>query len=72
MFGLNEDISISTWCRRAQLTCNGVDSCEYLDPTLFENCERFEPDEDARRELWNHELTANEREAGSVAGILSR
>ncbi|KAJ7155639.1 hypothetical protein C8R46DRAFT_1351910, partial [Mycena filopes] len=34
--------------------------------------ERFEPDEQAMQELWNHELDANELEASSAPRILSR
>jgi hypothetical protein len=51
---------------------HGVDTCEFIDPTLFAGCERFEPDENEMTELWNHELSSNEREAASVHGIFSR
>ncbi|KAJ7795182.1 hypothetical protein B0H14DRAFT_2621250 [Mycena olivaceomarginata] len=43
-------------CRRHTLTCNGIDKCQFLDPELFAGLERFEADENAMRELWNHEL----------------
>ncbi|KDQ55534.1 hypothetical protein JAAARDRAFT_79892 [Jaapia argillacea MUCL 33604] len=59
-------------CRRAHLSCNGVDTCEFFDSKLFEGCERYEPDEDATRELWNHELDENEKEALLSVGILTR
>ncbi|KAJ7776657.1 hypothetical protein DFH07DRAFT_980918, partial [Mycena maculata] len=56
--GFTSDLSKAVYCRRAHLTCN--------------DCERFEVDEAAMRELWNHELNANEREAASAPGIMSR
>ncbi|KAJ7153860.1 hypothetical protein C8R43DRAFT_1126536 [Mycena crocata] len=59
-------------CRRAHLYCNGVDTCEFIDPALFAGCERYEPDFEAMRELWNHELDANEHEAASAPSILAR
>jgi hypothetical protein len=61
-----------TQCHRAHLTCNGISACEFFDSQLFDNCERYEPDEEAMRELWNHELDANEKEAGSVLAIVLR
>ncbi|KAF8234133.1 hypothetical protein L208DRAFT_1377033 [Tricholoma matsutake] len=72
VFGLNDDDpDEKTWCRRAQLTCNGVDTCQLIDPALFSDCEHFEPDETAMQELWSHELSANECEAGSISAIMS-
>ncbi|KAJ7247238.1 hypothetical protein C8J57DRAFT_1523021 [Mycena rebaudengoi] len=59
-------------CRRHTLTCNGVDKCQFLDPELFAGLERFEADENAMRELWNHELDQNEAEAASPSGIIAR
>ncbi|KAJ7872495.1 hypothetical protein B0H14DRAFT_3131545 [Mycena olivaceomarginata] len=44
--------------RRAQLRC-----CEFVSEELFG---------DSMRDLWNHELDANEREAASPEAILSR
>ncbi|KAJ7697773.1 hypothetical protein B0H14DRAFT_3655259 [Mycena olivaceomarginata] len=58
--------------RRAQLRCKGICVCEFVSEELFGNCERFEPDEQAMRDLWNHKLDANEREAASPEAILSR
>ncbi|KAJ7798700.1 hypothetical protein B0H14DRAFT_3156797 [Mycena olivaceomarginata] len=58
--------------RRAQLRCKGICVCEFVSEELFGDCERFEPDEQAMRDLWNHELDANEREAASPEAILSR
>ncbi|KAJ7915765.1 hypothetical protein B0H13DRAFT_1871770 [Mycena leptocephala] len=58
--------------RRVHLRCQGVRTCEYVSEELFGDCERYEPDEAAMRDLWNHELDANEREAASAGSILSR
>ncbi|KAJ7861193.1 hypothetical protein B0H14DRAFT_2576144 [Mycena olivaceomarginata] len=58
--------------RRAHLRCQGVCTCEYVSEELFGDCERYEPDAAAMRDLWNHELDANEHEAASVGSILSR
>ncbi|KAF8237375.1 hypothetical protein L208DRAFT_1375637 [Tricholoma matsutake] len=65
--GFEDDHNVKILCQHAQLTCNGVDTCQYIDPALFGDCEHYEPDEDAMHELWNHELDANEHEASSVA-----
>jgi hypothetical protein len=54
------------------LECNGIDTCECFDNNILENCERFEPDPEAMRELWNHELDANTREAGEAENIIYR
>lgn len=72
VYGLTSDLSEKLLCRRCHLKCNGVDTCEFIDPALFAECERYEPDEAAMRELWNHELDANEREAASAMGIISQ
>ncbi|KAJ7156691.1 hypothetical protein C8R46DRAFT_1355828 [Mycena filopes] len=73
VFGFDRDFSVKFKCRRLHLTCNGVNTCEFIDPALFADCQRFEPDEQAMQELWNHELDdANELEASSAPRILSR
>ncbi|KAJ6619645.1 hypothetical protein B0H10DRAFT_1946692 [Mycena sp. CBHHK59/15] len=72
VFGLTPDLGQKLRCRRCHFKCNGVETCEFIDPALFANCERYEPDDEAMRELWNHELDANEREAASAPGIISR
>lgn len=72
MYCLNEDDSNPVRCRRVQLDCNGVDTCECFDESLLEHCERFEPDPEQMRELWNHELDANTREAGDAENIIYR
>ncbi|KAJ7851344.1 hypothetical protein B0H13DRAFT_1905217 [Mycena leptocephala] len=33
-------------CRRAQIYCNGVDTCDLFDENILAGCQRFEPDED--------------------------
>ncbi|KAF7976473.1 hypothetical protein HWV62_6739 [Athelia sp. TMB] len=70
--GFGDELPARILCRRAHLTCNGVNTCNLFDESLFKNCERFEPDESAMRELWSHELLANENEALSVTAILAR
>jgi hypothetical protein len=58
--------------RRAQLRCKDIYVCEFVSEELFGDYEWFEPDKQAMRDLWNHELEANEREAASPEAILSR
>jgi hypothetical protein len=58
--------------RCAHLRCQGVCTCEYVSEDLFGDCERYKPDAAAMRDLWNHELDANEHEAASVGSILLR
>ena len=57
-------------CCWAHLTCNGINMCKFFDEGLFHGCKRYEPNVDAMCELWNQELDANEREAGSVIGVI--
>ena len=59
-------------CRRVQLVCNGIDTCECFDKDILKNCMRFEPDPEAMQELWNHELDANTHEAGEAENIIYR
>ncbi|KAJ7809018.1 hypothetical protein B0H14DRAFT_3760341 [Mycena olivaceomarginata] len=70
--GFLPDLTTAIKCRRAHLKCKGVYTCEFIDPSLFAGCERYEPDPAATQALWKHELDANEREAASVPGIISR
>ena len=73
VFGFNEDDPAeSVHCRRAYLHCNGVHICEYFDPDILEDCERYEPDLDEMRDLWYRELDANSREALEEPNIVSR
>lgn len=72
MYGFVDDPGVSTLCRRAQLQCNGIKVCEHFDHKLLENCERYEPDPEGMKELWNHELDANARESNSITNILTR
>jgi hypothetical protein len=71
VFGLTAG-TVGTQCRRAHLTCNGINTCEFFDEDLFRTCERYEPDDDAMRDLWNLELDANDKEASSVVAVISR
>ncbi|KAJ7893384.1 hypothetical protein B0H14DRAFT_2559794 [Mycena olivaceomarginata] len=70
--GITPDLKTKIGCRRVSLTCNGIDKCEFPDPTLFAGLERFEADEETMRELWNHELDKNEAEAASPFGIIAQ
>ncbi|KAJ7839723.1 hypothetical protein B0H14DRAFT_2361002, partial [Mycena olivaceomarginata] len=70
--GFFPDLTETIRCRRCQLTCSGVYTCEFIDENPFADCQRYEPDEAAMRELWKHELDANEREAASIPGLISR
>lgn len=46
--------------------------CQFLNPTLFAGFDQFEADEEAMRELWDHELEQNEAEAALGVAILAR
>lgn len=70
--GFFPDLTKTVRARRCHWTCNGVHTCEFIDPRLFAGCQRYEPDEAATRELCKHELDANEREAASAPGVISR
>ncbi|KAJ6449035.1 hypothetical protein DFH09DRAFT_1118706 [Mycena vulgaris] len=70
--GLTPDLNKKVLCRRCQFYCNGVDTCKCIDPHLFAGCKRYEPDYEAMKELWNHELDSNEHEAASATGIIAR
>ncbi|KAJ7894026.1 hypothetical protein B0H13DRAFT_2276534 [Mycena leptocephala] len=70
--GFLPDLTESILCRRCHLSCNGIYTCEFFDATLFADCQRYEPDEEAMRALWRLELDANEREAASEPGRIAR
>ncbi|KAJ7094163.1 hypothetical protein C8R44DRAFT_749669 [Mycena epipterygia] len=70
--GFTPDLSQEIHARRCQFYCNGVDTCEFIDPDLFSGCSRYVPDEGEMQELWNHELEANELEAASAPRTMSR
>ncbi|KAJ6496154.1 hypothetical protein C8R45DRAFT_1094409 [Mycena sanguinolenta] len=70
--GFFPDLKKGIMCRRVDLTCNGIDVCEFLDPALFAGLERYEPDEAAMQELWVHEVDQNEAEAAASSGIIAR
>ncbi|KAJ7739455.1 hypothetical protein DFH07DRAFT_943933 [Mycena maculata] len=72
VWGFSPDQIVGIQARRCQLSCNGVHTCEFIDPVLFAGCVRYEPDFEQMQELWNHELDANEREAASADSIISR
>ncbi|KAJ6570608.1 hypothetical protein DFH09DRAFT_1080166 [Mycena vulgaris] len=68
--GLTPDLNEKVCCRCCY--CNGVDTCKFIDPDLFAGCKHYETDYEAIKELWNHELDSNKREAASGTGIISR
>ncbi|KAJ7860306.1 hypothetical protein B0H13DRAFT_1901072 [Mycena leptocephala] len=70
--GFMPDSTESILCRRSHLYCNGIFTCEFSDQTIFADCKRYEPDEEAMRALWKLELEANEREAASAPGKMAR
>ncbi|KAJ6587237.1 hypothetical protein B0H10DRAFT_1961526 [Mycena sp. CBHHK59/15] len=57
-------------CGLIILSCNRVNKCKFLHPTLFAGHERFEADEDAMQELWHQELDQNEAEVASDVAII--
>ncbi|KAJ7119239.1 hypothetical protein C8R43DRAFT_1152428 [Mycena crocata] len=54
-------------CQVAKHACQGVYHCSQLDMSLLEGHERYEPDEEDMRELFEAERTVNVRETSSVA-----
>ncbi|KAJ7138641.1 hypothetical protein C8R46DRAFT_1321667, partial [Mycena filopes] len=53
-------------CQVANHGCQGVYICDQLDPGLLDGHERYEPDDDDMRELFNAERTVNVRETSSM------
>ncbi|KAJ7084812.1 hypothetical protein B0H15DRAFT_802202 [Mycena belliarum] len=70
--GFTSDPNEKLWSRRCQFRCNGVETCEFFDPALLADCERYEPDYEAMSGLFNHEMDATEDEAAFPAGVISR
>ncbi|KAK7035592.1 hypothetical protein R3P38DRAFT_2771217 [Favolaschia claudopus] len=70
--GLARAAQVEIRCRKVDLTCNGIDWCQFPDRSHFAGCERYEADEEEMRKLWNHELDQNEVEAASHIGIIAR
>jgi hypothetical protein len=68
--GFSPSLEKKVLCRRAQIYCNGVETCDLFDENILAGCQRFEPDE--YHMLWNHELDANAKEASLAVGIISR
>ncbi|KAK6977218.1 hypothetical protein R3P38DRAFT_3237592 [Favolaschia claudopus] len=72
IYGLTDDPKEKYRCRQVDLTCDGIQKCQYLDRTLFAGLEQYEADKEQMQHLWNHELDRNEMEAASHFGILAR
>ena len=53
-------------CQYAEHQCQGVFHCSEMDMTLLEGCERYEPDDEEMRELWEAEREVNVQETSSA------
>ncbi|KAJ7652738.1 hypothetical protein DFH06DRAFT_1418342 [Mycena polygramma] len=72
VYGFFSDPKKQVFCRRVHLRCNGIDTCEFFDADLLAGVERYEPDVEAMRELWVHEMDRTEDEAASGPAVLAR
>jgi hypothetical protein len=54
-------------CQYAEHKCQGVYHCDQLDMTLLSDCKRYEPDENAKRELFEAEREVNKQQSSSSA-----
>ncbi|KAF7293393.1 hypothetical protein MIND_01116300 [Mycena indigotica] len=70
--GFADDLDVEVWARRSSYHCNGVNVCELVPDEIFADCERYDIDVNAMRELWQHELDSKEREASSYGSLLLR
>ncbi|KAK7019126.1 hypothetical protein R3P38DRAFT_2715272 [Favolaschia claudopus] len=52
-------------CQVASHRCQGIYKCSQLDLPLLNNHQRYEPDDDAMRELWEAERAVNVRDTSS-------
>ncbi|CAK5283656.1 unnamed protein product [Mycena citricolor] len=59
-------------CRCGQFGCGGMRKCEFLDPQLLENCERYEVDDTERQKLSALVLEANEHESETEWTVIAR
>jgi hypothetical protein len=60
-----------TWCRKVDLTCNGIKTCEFFDLDLLDGVQRFEAD-DSITEIFSHQLDQNEEGEYGAASSLAR
>ncbi|KII84398.1 hypothetical protein PLICRDRAFT_179640 [Plicaturopsis crispa FD-325 SS-3] len=56
----------SVKCQRARHSCQGIYHCNQLDMSLLDGCERYVPDPNQRRDLWEAERKINEQEGSTV------
>ena len=56
-------------CQRADHECQGVWHCNQINPDLLRNCERYKPDPNQRRGLWEAELKVNDLEGETMHGV---
>ncbi|KAJ7912720.1 hypothetical protein B0H13DRAFT_1488514, partial [Mycena leptocephala] len=53
-------------CQAATHQCQGVWICDQFDHSLLDGHERYEPDDDAMRELWEADRAVNVRDTSSM------
>ncbi|KIJ23466.1 hypothetical protein M422DRAFT_56824 [Sphaerobolus stellatus SS14] len=58
--------------RKATLHCNGLNVCECLDSVLLNGIQRYEPDEEAKLALWEHEREYRNKESNDPLRCLVR
>ena len=63
------DVLDGITCQRADHVCGGIYHCDQLDMALLQGCERYVPDPNQRKDLWEAERQLNEREGTSTLGI---
>ncbi|KAL1943444.1 hypothetical protein VTO73DRAFT_4519 [Trametes versicolor] len=61
----DEDDAGGVLCQHADHVCQGIYYCEYLDPTILANCERFRPDQSEVRQLAEAECEQNVAQTSS-------
>ena len=66
VYNLLEDPEEAVQCRRIKLYCQGIKTCEHIDPGILAGCKHYEPDKEDTKMLWTYELDANKREEGSA------
>ncbi|KAJ6513998.1 hypothetical protein DFH09DRAFT_1374151 [Mycena vulgaris] len=54
-------------CQAATHQCQGVWICSQFDQSLLDGHERYEPDDDAMRELWEADRAVNVRDTSSMS-----
>jgi hypothetical protein len=61
---------MKTWCRKLNLRCNGLKTCEFFDFNLLEGVQRYEAD-DSINKIFSRRLDQNEAgDCGTQAASL--